>query len=112
MKNGINHAGALVQGVTYARQRMHDALSTPLGSIYFCRSYGSKLHTLIDSNHDNEFYLRVCDEVARVFDDDANGLDDCEFLNVTFENNVMTIHARYQQKEINIDQIYTNTNDS
>lgn len=100
MKQGINHAGALVSGEVYARQRIEDALSTPKGTIYFCRGYGSKLHELIDENQDDAFYMSVCHEVARVFDEPINGLDDCEFMNVKFNKSTMTVYVTYNNKEL------------
>ncbi|EJV5951065.1 hypothetical protein ACOV11_24945 [Vibrio natriegens] len=77
MKQGTDAlTGKTIGGLDYLRQRITDALNTPLGSLVGARDYGSRLNEVVDRNLDQSFemlcYVRVSEAIANP----RNGLED------------------------------------
>ena len=77
MKSGMDkHTGKLITGLPYLRQRLEDAIGTPLGSLVGAREFGSRLYQLIDRNVDSGFYMDGYVRLAECVNSPVNGLDD------------------------------------
>lgn len=107
MKSGMKRDGSkYINGEEYLRQRVEDAMITPIGSIPLDRSYGSKFHEIIDENVTDDLIMTIYENMSDMFLNPSNDLDDCNLINVSVKslNDVVEIDARlsYNGTEIDI----------
>uniref|UniRef100_A0AB39C9Z1 Lysozyme n=1 Tax=Aliivibrio phage vB_Alvi_H905 TaxID=3234039 RepID=A0AB39C9Z1_9VIRU len=84
MKKGTDAlTGKSIGGLDYLRQRLIDALNTPLGSLVGARGYGSRLHEIVDRNINSSFEMECYVRVAEAVANPINGLDDFHLSEMT-----------------------------
>lgn len=69
MRRGMDRAtGKMIEGIDHLRQSVFDILTTPTGSRWFRRDYGSNLPLLIDAPMNPDLLLDLYAEAATAID--------------------------------------------